>query len=292
MAGIRVTGNRKPATTTQTTFMNRILFLIAFSLGAVSLSTAQQRIVSLNGAVSEMLCALGLESAIVGVDVTSNYPVSLSQKTKVGHNKTISAEGILALRPTLVLGVKDQIKPEVAEQLTAAHVKMLLLQQEFSVAGTRSLLQQVATATGTTDKAKQIAADFNKQFQALKIVPVKKKVLFIYARGAGSMLVAGTGTPVKKMIELAGANNAVTEFKDFKQLSSESLVAANPDVILLFDSGLQSLGSVDGLLKVPGVAQTNAGRNKKFISMDGELLSGFGLRLPQAVNELNKKLNQ
>jgi iron complex transport system substrate-binding protein len=272
--------------------MNKRLFLIILFLGAVSLVNAQQRIVSLNGAVSEMLCALGLESAIVGVDVTSNYPVSLSQKTKVGHNRTISAEGILALRPTLVLGVKDQIKPEVAEQLTAAKVKILLLQQEFSVAGTCSLLQQVATATATTDKAKQIEADFNKQYQALKIAPVQKKVLFIYARGAGSMMVAGTGTPVEKMIQLAGAQNAVTEFKDFKQLSSESLVAANPDIILLFDSGLQSLGSIDGLLKVPGVTQTNAGRNKKFISMDGEFLSGFGLRLPQAINELNKKLNQ
>jgi iron complex transport system substrate-binding protein len=272
--------------------MNRILGIITISLLTSVLSQAQQRIVSLNGAVSEMLCALGLESAIVGVDVTSNYPASLNQKTRVGHNRTISAEGILALRPTLVLGVKDQIKPEVAEQLTAAHVKILLLQQEFSVAGTRSLLQQVATATGTTDKAKQIDADFNKQYQALKFAPMKKKVLFIYARGTGSMMVAGTGTPVEKMIQLAGAQNAVTEFKDYRQLSSESLVAANPDVILLFDTGLQSLGSVEGLLKVPGVAQTNAGRYKKFISMDGELLSGFGLRLPQAINELNKKLNQ
>lgn len=272
--------------------MNKRLILIIFLLVAVSLTNAQQRIVSLNGAVSEMLCALGLENNIVGVDVTSNYPVSLGQKTRVGHNKTISAEGILALRPTLVLGVKDQLKPEVAEQLTAAHVKILLLQQEYSVAGTRSLLQQVGAATGTAEKAKQLEADFNKQFQALKITPVKKKVLFIYARGSGSMMVAGTGTPIEKMIYLAGAQNAVTEFKEYKPLSSESLVAANPDVILLFDSGLQSVGSVDGLLKVPGIAQTNAGRNKKIISMDGELLSGFGLRLPQAVNELNKKLNQ
>jgi iron complex transport system substrate-binding protein len=94
------------------------------------------------------------------------------------------------------------------------------------------------------------------------------------------------------MIQLAGAQNAVNEFAGFKQLSSESLVAANPDVILLFDSGLQSLGGADDLLKVPGVAETNAGRNKKFIAMDGQFLSGFGLRLPQAVGELNKKLNQ
>jgi iron complex transport system substrate-binding protein len=272
--------------------MKKNLLILTLLVVAAFCANAQQRIVSLNGAVSEMLCALGLENAIVGVDVTSNYPASLHQKTKVGHNRTISAEGVLALRPTLILGTKDQLKPEVAEQLSAAHVKVQLLPQEYSVAGTRSLLQQVANATGTTEKAKQIEAAFNRQYQALRITPVKKKVLFIYARGTGSMMVSGTGTPVEKMIQLAGAQNAVSGFADFKQLSSESLVAANPDVILLFDSGLQSLGGADGLLKVPGVAQTNAGRNKKVVSMDGQFLSGFGLRLPEAVNELNKKLNQ
>ena len=272
--------------------MNKKILILACLLLVTCMSQAQQRIVSLNGAVSEILCALGLEASIVGVDVTSNYPASLNQKTKVGHNRTISAEGVLALRPTLVLGTKDQLKPEVAEQLSAAHVKVQLLPQEYSVAGTRSLLQQVASATGATNKAKQVEAAFNNKYQALRITPVKKKVLFIYARGTGSMMVAGTETPVEKMIQLAGAQNAVTEFTGFKQLSPESLVAANPDVILLFDSGLESLAGIDGLLKVPGVAQTNAGRNKKIVSMDGQFLSGFGLRLPDAVNELNKKLNQ
>lgn len=272
--------------------MNKKILTLTYLLLINCLSQAQQRIVSLNGAVSEILCALGLQDAIVGVDVTSNYPASLNQKSKVGHNRTISAEGVLALRPTLVLGVKDQLKPEVAEQLSAAHVKVQLLPQEYSVAGTRSLLQQVASATGTTEKAKQIEAAFNSKFQSLRITPIKKKVLFIYARGVGSMMVAGTETPVEKMIQLAGAQNAVSEFTGFKQLSPESLVAANPDVILLFDSGLESLAGIDGLLKVPGVAQTNAGRNKKVVTMDGQYLSGFGLRLPDAVNELNKKLNQ
>lgn len=106
------------------------------------------------------------------------------------------------------------------------------------------------------------------------------------------MMVSGTGTSVDKVIQLTGAQNAVTGFTDFRPLTAESLVAANPDIILLFDSGLKSLGGIDGLLKVPGVAQTAAGRNKKVIAMDGELLSGFGLRLPQAIRELQEKIHQ
>lgn len=266
---------------------HQLNLLIALLLITTSLQ-AQQRIVSLNGAISEMLCALGLEAQITGVDVTSNWPVLLQQKIKVGHNRTISAEGILALRPTLVLGIKEQLKPQVAEQLQAAHIQVRLLQQEFSVAGTRNLLLQVAAATGTTGKAKQVLADFDKQWQALQVTPVKKKVLFIYARGTGSLMVSGTGTALNSMMGLAGAQNAINGFTDFKPLSAESLVAANPDVLLLFESGLQSVGGEAGLLKVPGVAATAAGRNKKIIAMDGQLLGGFGLRLPQAVQELNK----
>jgi iron complex transport system substrate-binding protein len=126
--------------------------------------------------------------------------------------------------------------------------------------------------------------------QALKMPALQKKVLFIYARGAGTMLVSGTGTSVDAMIKLAGARNAVQEFSDFKPLSAESLVVAQPDVILMFPDGLQSMGGLEGLLKVPGVAQTPAGKARKIITMDGELLTGFGLRLPEAIRELHDKI--
>ncbi len=87
-------------------------FPSSFLLLLISSLSAQQRIVSLSGAISEMLCALSLEPQIVGVDVTSNYPTTLQQKATVGHNRTISAEGILALRPDLVLGIQGEIKPK------------------------------------------------------------------------------------------------------------------------------------------------------------------------------------
>ena len=253
---------------------------------------AQQRIVSLNGSISEMLCALGLEQQIAGVDITSNYPASLQAKPKVGHNRNISAEGVVSLQPTLVLGLDNQLNPALAEQLRAAKVTTRVFKQDLSVQGIHTLLDEVAGATGTTAKAAVLRQQFDKEMAALKIQPLNKKVLFIYARGAGTMMVSGTGTTVDKVIQLAGAQNAMTGFTDFKPLTAEALVAANPDLILLFDSGLKSLGGVDGLLNVPGIAQTAAGKNKKVIVMDGELLSGFGLRLPQAIRELREKINQ
>ncbi|HTN17434.1 MAG TPA: ABC transporter substrate-binding protein, partial [Chitinophagaceae bacterium] len=93
------------------------------------------------------------------------------------------------------------------------------------------------------------------------------------------------------MIKLAGGENAVSGFEDFKPLTPEALLNANPDVILMFTSGLESLGGMDGLLKVPGIAMTNAGKKKQVIEMDGQYLTGFGPRLGKAIAELSKKLD-
>src|SRR3546814_10521282 len=116
-------------------------------------------------------------------------------------------------------------------------------------------------------------------------------VFFIYARGTGTMMVAGQLKQLDEMITLAGGENAVSGFEDFKPLTAESLVAANPDVILLFDSGLSSLGGIAGLLEVQGVAETNAGKARKVVEMDGQFLTGFGQRLGKAILELTKKIH-
>lgn len=248
------------------------------------------KIVSVNGTMSEIICALGLQTSLVGVDVTSTYPASLQNVPKVGHNRQVSSEGIVALAPSLVVGLENDLKPVIVEQLTAANIKTHLFNQEFSVEGTKQLIRASGTYFNQVAKATALITQLDKDIALVKKAAVKKKVLFIYARGTGTMMVSGTGTAIDKMIQLSGGQNAVTAFVDYKPLTSEALIAANPDVILLFDNGLESLGGVDGLLKVQGINQTNAGKNKKVISMDGQLLTGFGPRLGKAMSELSLKL--
>lgn len=270
--------------------------LAAFLGGCPTLSQAQssQRIVSLNGTVTEILCELGLQNQIVGTDVTSTYPAAMAQSPKVGHNRNIGAEAVLALRPTIIIGTKTNggmdVKPEVIQQFQSAGVKTVFLDQTYTVAGAKDLINKVATTFGVPAKApglaKKIDADLAKVRKPAKV----QKVLFIYARGAGTLMVAGQDTPIENIIKLAGGTNAATGFTSFKPLTPESLLAANPDVLLLFTSGLESLGGIDGLLKVPGIAQTNAGRNRNVIEMDGQLLTGFSPRLGQAVQQLSQKL--
>jgi iron complex transport system substrate-binding protein len=274
---------------------NPLLKFCLLLLGALlSMGLAQAapapRIVSLSGTVSEIVCALGHQGQLVGVDVTSTYPAALEKLPKVGHSRNISAEGVLALTPTLVVGTTESLKPEVAAQLKSAGVAVQLFKQDYSVAGTKQLIKDVATAFGATAQVPAVLKKLDADLGQVKKPAKAPKVLFIYARGTGTMLVAGTGTPAAKVIQLAGGQNAVTDFADFKPLTAEALVAANPDVLLLFDSGLASLGGPAGLQKIPGIAQTTAGKTGRVVEMDGQLLTGFGPRLGLAVTELGQKL--
>jgi iron complex transport system substrate-binding protein len=285
--------------------MKHIIFipiaLLALSLGACNNNTKEAaaampdstRIVSLNGSVSEILAGLGLENNIAGTDITSNYPAGMKAKPKVGHNKNINAEGVMALQPDLIIGLKKEVSPALAAQFKAAGVKLLLAEQDYSVDGTRKLIHFLADSLHASAKGdsmvKVLEADLSK-VPAVADNANKPKVLFIYARGTGTMMVGGTGTAIDKAIALAGGQNAITEFADYKPLTAEALVKANPDIILLFDSGLQSLGGAAGLAKVQGIKETKAGKNNKIISMDGELLSSFGPRLGVAIQELAAKI--
>ncbi len=253
------------------------------------------RIVSVNGTTTEILAALNLADKLVGVDVASTYPEAVASLPRVGHSRQIAAEGILALSPTLVIGTTADVKPELTAQLQQAGVKTLLFDQTFTTEGTRNLIRSVADSLGSSARGDSLITALDADLEKAK-EPIKAghqpRVLFIYARGAGTMMVAGDGTPLQQIIELAGGQNAVTGFPDYKPLTAEALVAANPDVILLFDSGLQSLGGEEGLLNVQGIKETNAGKNRKIVQMDGQLLTGFSPRLGLAVAELASKIHE
>lgn len=276
-----------------------LLMLASFSACTVpgSETSAQldtAKIVSLHCTASEILVALGFEDNLVGVDVSSTYPVSLQEKPKVGHSRQIAAEGVLALGPDVVIGLEAEVKPELADQIRSAGAKLLLFAHEYSPEGAKQLIRIMADSLGRIEQGETVIAaleaDLATADSVIAQAESKPKVLFIYARGAGTMMVAGEGTQLEKIITLAGGENAVSGFTDFKPLTPEALVAANPDVILLFDSGLSSLGGIDGLLEVQGIKETNAGKNRRVVEMDGQFLTGFGPRLGQAMAELATKI--
>ena len=271
------------------------LMLLIVALAFQSKAQAQpKRIVTLNGALTETVDALGLGKSIVAVDVTSTYPAYVNTLPKISKNRSVSAEGLISFNPDIVLAPDGAVSKEIESQINAAGIKLVRIKQVFTLDGTYQFIKDVAAAVNATAKGdiliKQTKDKVAKALALVKQQPKNTKVLFIYARGPGVMMVAGKNTHIDAIINLAGGKNAVNSFNDFKPYTTEALVQANPDVILMFDFGFSSLGGMDSILKIPGIAQTNAGKNKRIVQMDADLLINFSTRLDQAILQLHSKI--
>lgn len=255
-------------------------------------SKTEKRIVSLNGALSEILADLDYGNQIVGRDVTSTYPEFIRDSVKdLGHVRSLSIEAILALQPNLIMATDDELSDDLEKSIRDSGIEFKLFSQEFSIEGTKELISEVADYVGETEKQKSIFEDIDKSLKKLETFENQPKVLFVYARGAGTLMVAGEDTQMQKMVNLAGGKNAIPGITGFKPLTEEAILENNPDVILMFDSGLESVGGKKGFIKsIPAISQTSAGENKAIITMEGGLLADFGPRVGKAVYQLNQLL--
>ncbi|SMG06069.1 heme/hemin ABC transporter substrate-binding protein [Sphingobacterium psychroaquaticum] len=271
-----------------------VLTYLFIALFSAQIAAAQQRIITLSSAISETVHALGREQSIVAVDVTSEYPAVIKSKPRASRDRTFSLEGLLAFKPDLILTPSNQISYPTEVKLKQLGIRVVTIDQEYSVKGAEKFIKTIAQTIHANKEGTALVTQFQTNLKmvmaALKQNKSKKKVLFIYARGVGLMSVAGKGSPIDALIDLAGGRNAVQEFSDFRTYTTEALIKSNPDVLLLFDFGATSLGGKEAVLNMPGVSLTNAGKMRQIITMEGPLLVNFATRLPQAIRELNRLL--
>ncbi|HET9619787.1 MAG TPA: ABC transporter substrate-binding protein [Kofleriaceae bacterium] len=260
-----------------------------------------QRIVAIGGPVTEIVFALGRGDRVIAVDASSVFPPDVTHLPQVGYQRTLSAEPILAHDPDLVIASGDAGPPSVIAQLRAAGVRVELIPTAQTVDEAARRIVAVGAALHAEEVARTLAEHVREEAQrarerccviaggdtARRAPRVKAAV--IYARGAGTVMLAGSDTPAAAMLELAGARNAVGSFSGYKPISAEALVAAAPDVIVVPSRGLASIGGEPGLLAVPGLADTPAGRAHRVVAIDDLLLLGFGPRLPAAIDELARR---
>ncbi len=255
---------------------------------------AAMRIVTLGGTITEIVFALGAGERVVGVDASSSFPEAANQLPKVAYHRRLSAEGVLSLRPTLIIATTEAGPPAAIQQLGEAGVTVLVLPHEPTVEGASAKIERIAAALGVQARGAALMQNLKEELsQVQSSIPqtaAQAKILFLYARGQGTLMVAGQGTAADTMIGLAGGTNAVQGYSGYKPLTSEAAVAAAPDVILLMDNGLESIGGAQRLWQLPGLALTPAGQQGRVLSMDGLFLLGFGPRLGQAVLALNRAL--
>lgn len=252
------------------------------------------RIVSVGGAVTEILYALGQEKNIVGLDTTSLYPPrAAAEKPSVGYMRQLSAEGVLGLKPSVIIAIEGAGPKETLSVLQAAGVPMVIVPDSYSGAGIVEKIQTIALATGAKERGQCIAARVRADLATLEKLETgitrPKRVMFVLSFVSGKAMVSGGKTAADGIIRMAGAANAITAYDGYKQLSDEAIIAANPDVVLTLErggpGGPASLTS-DAVFAHPAFAATQAAASRAFLPLDGLYALGFGPRSAQAARDL------
>lgn len=253
------------------------------------------RIVTVGSAITETVFALGVGSQVIATDQSSTYPAEVFRLTRVPYTRNLTAEGILSVSPGIILATHHAGPAPVVRQLRGAGVPFLTIAADETVEAAVGRVRQLGLILGREAQAAAIIAtmeaDLARAERERGRIGARPKVLFIHAQGAGSVRGAGARTAANTMIELAGGVNALSGFNGYQPLSSEAIIAADPDVILLMGMSLESLGGESGLLGVPGVRHTKAARGNRIIAMEGHYLLGFGPRMGQAVLDLMAQLH-
>lgn len=278
------------------------LLFLTFSIGCHrqksppvgSSARAAERLITIGGPITEIVFALGHGEAVVGVDTSSVFPPQVKRLPQVGYQRTLTAEGVLALRPTRVI-VTDEAGPAAAlAQLRSAGIPLEVIPSTPTLAGCRNKIEKVASLLGEPASGALLLARLNAELAQAPTSPPEHppRVLFLYTRGAGTLLVAGADTNAAAMIQLAGAENAAAAVHGFKPFSAEALLGARPDVLLLTRRGLESLGGPQAVYQLPGLAALSIEKRPRIITQDDLLLLGFGPRTGEAIRELRAKLDQ
>ncbi|EOY4516052.1 heme/hemin ABC transporter substrate-binding protein [Vibrio vulnificus] len=272
---------------------------LSFALLSTALSwplqAAQERIISAGSAVTELILALHAEQSLVAVDVTSQLPEG-QPLPKIGYHRRLSAEGLLALSPTKLIGSDEMGPAPVLQQLKSTGVDIEVVNTQANVDGLKARIDQIAAILNKPQEAQQLKSQVDQQVQSLKAnqpTEQKKKVLFLLIHEGRAANVAGTDTTPDAIIRLAGAiNPAADKITAYKPLSSESMVEMQPDVILVSGRSFEKLGGPDAIIKMmPLLAATPAGQNKQIMAIDGAaLVGGLGLKSLAEAKRLNQLL--
>ena len=251
-----------------------------------------KRLVSLSGALTEVVYLLNAQGMLVGTDTTSLFPEAAQKTTKVGYVRQLSAEGLLSLKPDAVVGTSEAGPPVVIDQIRQAGVRVALVPARHDWAEVQEKVAVVGREIGRVSEAQALLAQLDAQWAGVKAQVAKAsrkpRVLFVLAH-SGSPQVSGRGTAADALMRYAGCSNAITQFDGYKPLTAEAMASAAPEVIISTTQGIEALGGEAAFWKRPELALTPAYAKKALVTLEASHLLGFGPRLPTAVQALHMR---
>ncbi|MEQ8480591.1 MAG: ABC transporter substrate-binding protein [Hoeflea sp.] len=253
-----------------------------------------ERIVAIGGSVTEIIYALGEQDRLIARDQTSIYPPEATELPDVGYIRRLSPEGLLSANPDLVIAMEGYGPPEAKSVILAAGIPIAEIPEGYDGAAIVDKIRATAAALGTPEKGEELAAEVEADLAAAeaaaKAAGSPTRILFILALQDGRIMAAGADSHADGIIRMAGAENALSGFSGYKQVTDEAVITAQPDVVLMMDRGGDHSGAEEALFALPAIQATPAGKNRRMIRMNGLYLLGFGPRTADAIRDLNEQL--
>lgn len=269
--------------------MKKLITIIVLAVTTICSAQNTSRIITAGSAITETVCALGYGDKIIASDRTSLYPDYIQKLPSIGYRAGINAEGILSLNPTMVIVEKDYVEQAVLQQLGATSITLVVVERKLNAEDTRKMIRLIGKVLGRNDEATRLISKLDLELKEVQQLLVKKnatpKVLCVYNRGTATISAAGRDT-FAEILKYVGAQNAFQDIEGYKPLNTEALIQSDPDYLLMLSTGFESLGGMDGVLKIPGVSLTNAGKRKQIVAIESLKLTNFGPRFGEAVKEI------
>ncbi|WP_414445735.1 heme/hemin ABC transporter substrate-binding protein [Citrobacter europaeus] len=267
------------------------LMIGLLSLACVFNAQSADRLVVAGGSLSELIYAMGVGNRVVGVDETTSYPPETAALPHIGYWKQLSSEGILSLHPDSFITWQDAGPQIVLDQLRAQKVNVVTLPRvPATVEQMYANIRELATKLHIPEQGEALVNRLQQRLErvqhsmAAKNAPVK--AMFILSAGGSAPQVAGKGSVADAIMTLAGAQNVATH-EQYKSYSAESLIAANPEVIVVTSQMVD--GGLDRLSAIAGITHTAAWKNQRIVAVDQALILGMGPRVADAVEALHQQ---
>ncbi len=267
---------------------------IALAGGPTAQAKEPSRILSIGGAVTEILYELGAGDRLIAVDSTSQFPPeALKTHKNVGYFRALSTEGVLSVAPDAIIASDKAGPPEVVRALKASGIDYFEVNDDPNVEALTKRVRAIAGKLGQAAAGDALTARIEKGFadlaEARGRLPRNPAVLFVLSVQGGRAIVGGAETSADVVLRLAGARNVAMSLKGFKPVSEEAIIAMDPEIIVVM-SRSSGPSLAQEILSVPGISATRAGRDRHLIEMDGLYILGFGPRAPAAASDLMRQL--
>ncbi len=269
--------------------------VLAVSIGGCSRgdTRAGVRVVSVSKQINEYLYDIHAESILVARDLTSIYPPQILTLPSVGYHRALSAEGIISMKPTMLLTDGNMGPDAVIEQVRKVGIPVVIMTPGSGQDSAQLLMSELGKKFDHKYLADSVIGAWRAGMAAALADTLKwggkpKPRVMVMHMGqiANSYLALKRGSPADQMIQWAGGVNAIDSVGGMLRLTPELIAKAAPDIIIATDVGFDRLGSADKFAEMPGVSLTPAGKSKHIYRVDETEVMYFGPRTAATIKKI------